>query len=46
MSIAAACNSSPESSRKAARELDMPITHQRWEDLGADPGVDAVLIGT
>jgi predicted dehydrogenase len=46
VSMVAVSNSSPESSRKAAGELGIPAAIDRWEDLAADPGVDAVLIGT
>ncbi len=46
VSIVAVCNSSPASSQKAARDLGIPTAHGKWENLVADPGVDAVLIGT
>ncbi len=44
--IAAVCNRRRASTRAAAAEFAIPRTHERWEDLVADPGVDAVLIGT
>src|SRR5262245_54074574 len=44
--IVAVCNRRPESTSAAAREFGIPRTFDRWEDLVADPGVDAVVIGT
>ena len=44
--ITAVCNRRPESTAAAAREFDIPRTHRRWEELVADPEVDAVVIGT
>jgi predicted dehydrogenase len=44
--IVAVCNRRPESTAAAARELDIPRTFERWEDLVADPGLDAVVVGT
>src|SRR5581483_6751884 len=44
--IVAVCNRRPESTAAAAREFVIPRTFDRWQDLVADPGVDAVVIGT
>jgi predicted dehydrogenase len=44
--LSAVCNRRPESTRAAAREFDIPRTYTRWEDLVADPDLDAVVIGT
>jgi predicted dehydrogenase len=44
--IAAVCNRRRESTRAAAAEFGIPRTHERWEELVADPAIDAVLIGT
>src|SRR5438477_10716328 len=44
--IVAVCNSRPESTAAAAREFGIPQTFSRWEDLAADPTLDAIVIGT
>ncbi|MBX7168193.1 MAG: Gfo/Idh/MocA family oxidoreductase [Pirellulales bacterium] len=44
--IAAVVNRRPESTRAAAAEFSIPRTFDRWEDLVADPAIDAVMIGT
>jgi predicted dehydrogenase len=44
--IVAVCNRRPESTAAVARELAVPRTFAAWQDLVADPGVDAVVIGT
>lgn len=44
--IVAVCNRRPESTEAAARELGIPRTFARWQDLVADREVDAVVIGT
>jgi predicted dehydrogenase len=44
--IVAVCNRRPESTAAAAREYGIPRTCERWEDVVADPDVDAVVIGT
>ncbi|MEX0714308.1 MAG: Gfo/Idh/MocA family oxidoreductase [Pirellulales bacterium] len=44
--IAAVCNRRPESTLAAAAEFNIPKTYDRWNDLVADPDLDAVLIGT
>ena len=43
--IAAVCNRRPESTAAAAREFGIPRTFERWQDLVADPDLDAVVIG-
>jgi predicted dehydrogenase len=44
--IVAVCNRRPSSTVAAAREFNIPHTYERWEDLIADPDIDAVVIGT
>jgi predicted dehydrogenase len=44
--IVAVCNRRPESTRAVAREYGIPRTYDRWQDLVADAGLDAVVIGT
>lgn len=44
--IAAVCNRRPESTAAAAAEFHIPRTYERWQDLVADPDIDAVMIGT
>ncbi|HEV3116239.1 MAG TPA: Gfo/Idh/MocA family oxidoreductase [Gemmataceae bacterium] len=44
--IVAVCNRRPESTRAVAREFGIPRTFERWQDLVADPDIDAVVIGT
>jgi predicted dehydrogenase len=44
--LLAVCNRRPESTQAAAREFAIPRTYARWEDLVADPDIDAVMIGT
>jgi predicted dehydrogenase len=39
-------NRTEESSRKAAKELDIPKVYSDWTALIADPAIDAVCIGT
>ena len=39
-------NRTEESSRKAAKELDIPKVYPDWKGVIADPNVDAVCIGT
>ena len=43
--IRAVCNRRPESTAAVAREFGIPKTYERWQDLVADPELDAVLIG-
>lgn len=44
--IVAVCNRRAESTAAAAREFSIPRTFERWQDLVADPNIDAVVIGT
>jgi predicted dehydrogenase len=44
--LVSVANRTPESSARAAREFGIPGTHARWQDLVADPKIDAVCIGT
>lgn len=44
--IVAVCNRRPASTVAVAREFNIPHTYERWEDLIADPDIDAVVIGT
>ena len=40
------CNRSTKTTRRAAVEYRIPKDYDRWEDLVADPDLDAVVIGT
>jgi predicted dehydrogenase len=44
--LAGVVNRSRGSSEPVAREFGIPRIFDRWEDLVADPGIDAVCIGT
>src|SRR5438132_14010413 len=44
--IVAVCNRRPASTAAVVREFGIPRTYERWEDLVADPDIDAVVIGT
>ncbi|MBI3468477.1 MAG: Gfo/Idh/MocA family oxidoreductase [Planctomycetes bacterium] len=44
--IVAVCNRRQDSTAVAAREFGIPRTYTRWQDLIADPEIDAVVIGT
>jgi predicted dehydrogenase len=44
--ITAVCNRRRESTRAAAAEFGIAKTYERWQDLVADPDLDAVLVGT
>jgi predicted dehydrogenase len=44
--IVAVCNRRPASTVAAAREFDIPRTYGHWQELVADPDIDAVVIGT
>lgn len=46
VAIVAVCNRRPESTAAIAREFNIPRTFERWEDLVADPDIEAVVIGT
>jgi predicted dehydrogenase len=43
--IHAVCNRRRESARRVASDYDIPKVYSSWEDLIADPQVDAVVIG-
>lgn len=43
--IVGVCNRRRESTEAAARELEIPRTYERWENLVADDDIDAVVIG-
>jgi predicted dehydrogenase len=43
--IVAVCNRRPISTVAVAREFNIPHTYERWEDLIADPDMDAVVVG-
>src|SRR5262249_49948557 len=44
--IVAVCNRRPESTAAVAREFKVPRTFAHWEEMIADPNLDAVVIGT
>src|SRR6266851_3942681 len=44
--IAAVCNRRPGSTAAVAREFGIRNTFDHWQDLVADPDLDAVVIGT
>jgi predicted dehydrogenase len=44
--IAAVCNSSPESTRRAAESLKIARSFEDWRKLVADPDLDAIVVGT
>ncbi len=44
--IVGVCNRSRASSERAARELGIQKVYEHWRELAADPGIDAVVIGT
>jgi len=44
--IVAVVNRRPESTAAAAREFAISRTFERWQELVADPDIDAVVIGT
>jgi predicted dehydrogenase len=46
VTLVAVCNRRPESTAALAREHAIPRTYAHWEELVADPGVDAVVVGT
>ncbi len=43
--LVAVCNRTRESTARVARDFDIPKMYSNWEDLVADPDVDAVVIG-
>ncbi len=40
------CNRRPESAQRVARDFAIPRIASRWEDVVADPDLDAIVIGT
>src|SRR5437868_15476577 len=44
--IVAVCNRRPGSTAAAAREFGIARTYEHWQDLVADPDIDAIVIGT
>jgi predicted dehydrogenase len=44
--IVGVCNRRPSSTAGVAREYGIPRTYESWEEVVADPDVDAVVIGT
>lgn len=44
--ITGVCNRSEASTQKAAREMEISTTFERWQDLVANDDIDAVVIGT
>jgi predicted dehydrogenase len=46
VSITAVCNRRPASTAAVAREYGIPTTYEHWQDLVADPEIDAVVVGT
>ena len=44
--IVAVCNRRPDSTAAVARDYGIPRTLTSWEELIADPDIDAVVIGT
>ncbi len=46
VAIVAVCNRTDASTGAVAREHGIPRTFARWEDVVADPDIDAVVIGT
>jgi len=44
--IVAVSNRRPESTAAAAHDMGIPRTFEHWQDLVADPAIDAVVIGT
>jgi predicted dehydrogenase len=46
VAIAGVCNRSRTSSEAVARDFDIPKIYADWQQLVADPDIDAVMIGT
>lgn len=44
--LRAVCNRRAESTARIAAEFAIPRTYARWQDLVADPAIDAIVIGT
>jgi len=43
--IVSVCNRRPASTAEAAREFGIRKTYEHWQDLVADPDIDAVVVG-
>ncbi len=46
VTITAVCNRRPESTAAVAQEFDIPRQFQTWQQMLADPEIDAIVIGT
>jgi predicted dehydrogenase len=46
VALVAVCNRRPSSTAQIARDFNIPRTFEHWQDLVADPNIDAVVIGT
>lgn len=46
VTILGVCNRRPESTAAIAREYNLPRTYAHWEEMIADPDIDAVVVGT
>jgi predicted dehydrogenase len=46
VAVTAVVNRSPESSQRVAQQFGIARVHRHWQDLIADPALDAVVIGT
>ena len=44
--IIAVCNRRPASTQAVAQEFGIPRTRETWQEVVADPDVDAIVIGT
>jgi predicted dehydrogenase len=44
--IVAVCNRRPSSTASTAREFGIAKTYEHWQELVADPEIDAIVIGT
>jgi predicted dehydrogenase len=44
--LVAVCNRRQESTTAVARQFGIPRTYEHWEDLVAEPDIDAIVIGT
>src|SRR5713226_7106079 len=44
--ILGVCNRRPSSTAAAAKEFGIPRTFEHWQDLVADPEIDAIVVGT
>ncbi len=46
VNLVAVCNRRPESTEAIAHEYHIPRTYAHWEQVVADPDVDAIVVGT